>query len=181
MNPSTPKPPENCSPSSSPTSPTTSGTSGSGGSSSSASSRTPTSPSDASAWPSSTPISASSPTTKTPPPSSPTSTPKSRPRPLNSYKRKKPPLPTDNAKTTGTSAEAIRARLDVLEAQRMVSTVQLRTALIQEAKRLLPAAIRQARGSRKKPGAPALLRQEALGLLDEGVAKLDGGHHALGF
>jgi len=62
------------------------------------------------------------------------------------------------ARTTGTSADSIRARLDILEAQRLVSTVQLRNALIQEAKRLLPAAIRQARGSRKNPGSPALLR-----------------------
>jgi len=40
----------------------------------------------------------------------------------------------------------------------MVSTGEIRNALVQEGKRLLPAAIRQARGSRKKPGSPALLR-----------------------
>jgi hypothetical protein len=53
-------------------------------------------------------------------------------------------------------AEQLKEHLDVLEAERLILTVELRNALIKEAKRLLPLAIRQA--SRKKNPSPALLR-----------------------
>jgi hypothetical protein len=56
------------------------------------------------------------------------------------------------------TAQAMRDRLDILEAQRLILTVELRSALMREAKRLLPAAIKQARGAGKRPGSPALLR-----------------------
>jgi hypothetical protein len=65
-------------------------------------------------------------------------------------------------------AQDLRDRLDVLEAERLVLTVELRNALMREAKKLLPQAIRQARGTpasghgrkarRGRPGSPALLR-----------------------
>jgi hypothetical protein len=55
-------------------------------------------------------------------------------------------------------ARILRDRLDVLEAERLVLTIEVRNALLREAKKLLPAAIRQARGDGKKPGSPALLR-----------------------
>ena len=54
------------------------------------------------------------------------------------------------------TATKLKAHLDVLEAERLVLTVELRNALIKEAKRLLPLAIQQA--SRKKNPSPALLR-----------------------
>src|SRR5271166_5130101 len=53
-------------------------------------------------------------------------------------------------------AEKLKHNLDVLEAERLILTVELRNALVKEAKRLLPLAIRQA--SRKKNPSPALLR-----------------------
>jgi len=37
-------------------------------------------------------------------------------------------------------------------------TIELRSALLREAKKLLPQAIRQAKGEGKRPGSPALLR-----------------------
>ena len=52
----------------------------------------------------------------------------------------------------------LRERLDILEAQRLVLTIELRGALLREAKKLLPQAIRQAKGNGKRPGSPALLR-----------------------
>ena len=52
----------------------------------------------------------------------------------------------------------INARLYVLEAERLVVTIELRNALLREAKKLLPAALKQARGGRNKRGSPALLR-----------------------
>jgi hypothetical protein len=61
-------------------------------------------------------------------------------------------------------AQQLRDRLDVLEAERLVLTVELRNALMREAKKLLPQAIRQAKGTpagkgkRYLPGSPALLR-----------------------
>jgi hypothetical protein len=61
-------------------------------------------------------------------------------------------------------ASDLQDRLHVLEAERMVLTIELRNALMREAKRLLPAAIRQARGTlggkvkSARPGSPALLR-----------------------
>jgi hypothetical protein len=55
-------------------------------------------------------------------------------------------------------ARTLKDRIDVLEAERLVTTIELRNALLQEARKLLPAAIRQARGSKGKPGSPALLR-----------------------
>jgi len=57
-----------------------------------------------------------------------------------------------------TKATDLRAHLTVLEAERLVLTIELRNALMREAKKLLPAAIRQARGWHKRPGSPALLR-----------------------
>ncbi len=51
-----------------------------------------------------------------------------------------------------------RDRLDVLEAERMILTVELRNDLIRAARKLLPLAITQARGWRKRAGSPALLR-----------------------
>ncbi len=75
-----------------------------------------------------------------------------------------------------TKANDLRDRLDILEAERMVATIELRNALIREAQALLPEAIRQAKGTRRrqgreakdgkkgvppreaKPGSPALLR-----------------------
>ena len=53
-------------------------------------------------------------------------------------------------------AEKLKQHLDVLEAERLILTVELRNALVKEAKRLLPLAIRQA--SHKKHPSPALLR-----------------------
>jgi hypothetical protein len=63
-------------------------------------------------------------------------------------------------KPTKQKAQQLRDRIDVLEAERLVLTIELRSALMREAKKLLPAAIRQARGDPKKrrPGSPALLR-----------------------
>lgn len=55
-------------------------------------------------------------------------------------------------------AEELQEHLDVLEAERHVVTIQLRTALLREAKKLLPQAIAQAKGSKRKAGSPALLR-----------------------
>lgn len=55
-------------------------------------------------------------------------------------------------------AQQLRDRLDVLEAERMMLTIELRSALLREAKKLLPQAIRQAKGAKGKPGSPALLR-----------------------
>ncbi len=71
-------------------------------------------------------------------------------------------------------AKKIRERLDVLEAERLVLTIELRSELLRAAKDLLPEAIRQAKpqpagsaghgkSGRKKatparPGSPALLR-----------------------
>ncbi len=55
-------------------------------------------------------------------------------------------------------ARQLRERLDVLEAERLVLTIEVRNALLREAKKLLPAAIKQAKGDGKKPGSPALLR-----------------------
>jgi len=61
-------------------------------------------------------------------------------------------------------AQELRDRLDVLEAERLVLTVELRNALMREAKKLLPQAIRQAKGTpagkgqRYRQGSPALLR-----------------------
>ena len=66
------------------------------------------------------------------------------------------------------SAEAIKDRLAILEAERLVLTIELRNALLRAANDLLPEAIRQAkpqrargRGAHRKPpraGSPALLR-----------------------
>jgi hypothetical protein len=61
-------------------------------------------------------------------------------------------------------AAELQERLDILEAERMVTTIELRNALLREAKKLLPLAIKQARGQRSgkrgkpSPGSPALLR-----------------------
>ena len=65
-------------------------------------------------------------------------------------------------------AATIKARLDQLDAERLILTTELRNELIRAAKELLPEAIRQAkpqrpegRGKHKRPaknGSPALLR-----------------------
>jgi hypothetical protein len=56
------------------------------------------------------------------------------------------------------NVQELRDRLDILEAQRLVLTVELRSALMREAKKLLPQAIAQAKGKGNRPGSPALLR-----------------------
>jgi hypothetical protein len=57
---------------------------------------------------------------------------------------------------------AVVDRLELLEAQRMIHTIELRTALVQELRELLPEAIRQAKpegqGKNKRPGNASLLR-----------------------
>ena len=59
-------------------------------------------------------------------------------------------------------ATAVTEALEVLEAERMVETVKLRSALVKAAAELLPEAIRQAKpqgtGKGARPGSPALLR-----------------------
>lgn len=65
-------------------------------------------------------------------------------------------------------ADKIRERLDVLEAERLILTIELRSELLRAAKALLPEAIRQAKpresfnlttGKKsRQPGSPALLR-----------------------
>ena len=58
----------------------------------------------------------------------------------------------------------LQERLDVLEAERLVITIELRNALIRAASELLPEALRQAQGQpargKRGPraGSPALLR-----------------------
>ena len=51
------------------------------------------------------------------------------------------------------NATTIKQKLDLLEAERLILTVELRNALVKEAKRLLPLAISQA--SRKKNPSPS--------------------------
>jgi hypothetical protein len=52
--------------------------------------------------------------------------------------------------------------LEVLEAERLVATVKLRTAIVKACADLMPEAIAQAKpqgaGKSKRPGSPALLR-----------------------
>jgi hypothetical protein len=61
-------------------------------------------------------------------------------------------------------ADDIKARLDQLEAERLILTIEVRNELLRQAKALLPEAIRQAKGTPAKrgrigkPGSPALLR-----------------------
>jgi len=67
-------------------------------------------------------------------------------------------------------AQELRERLDILEAERLILTIELRSALMRAAKKLLPQAIRQAtgqvataghKGRKRQPGrapSPALLR-----------------------
>ena len=67
-------------------------------------------------------------------------------------------------------ATDIKARLDQLEAERLILTIEVRNELLRVAKELLPEAIRQAKGTPAKPaaagkpatparpGSPALLR-----------------------
>ena len=60
------------------------------------------------------------------------------------------------------SKPAIADRLDQLEAQRLILTIELRCELLREVSKLLPAALRQAKGSgsgkKRTPPSPALLR-----------------------
>jgi hypothetical protein len=69
----------------------------------------------------------------------------------------------------GTRQSALTDKLAVLEAERMILTIELRNDLLREAKKLLPRAIAQAKGkparkrkdgtwSAAKPGSPGLLR-----------------------
>jgi len=55
-------------------------------------------------------------------------------------------------------AKKLKERLDALEAQRLIDTIELRHELVRAARRLLPEAIRQAKPKGRKPGSPALLR-----------------------
>jgi len=67
-----------------------------------------------------------------------------------------------------TTATELRDRLDILEAERLVITIELRNALLRAARKLLPRAIAQAEGRPSKargrgrgarvPPSPALLR-----------------------
>jgi len=52
------------------------------------------------------------------------------------------------------NAKEMQDRLDVLEAERLVLTIELRNALIRAAKKLLPRAIAQATGSAGKRVSP---------------------------
>lgn len=62
------------------------------------------------------------------------------------------------------TANKLRERLDVLEAERLVLTIELRNALLRAASELLPEALKQAQGTAPtknkpgRPGSPALLR-----------------------
>ena len=59
-------------------------------------------------------------------------------------------------------ATDLKARLDILEAERAVLTIELRNELVKAAAALLPEAIRQVkpsgRGKKRRAGSPALLR-----------------------
>ena len=60
------------------------------------------------------------------------------------------------------TAKELKERLDILEAERLVLTIELRNELIRAARKLLPQAIRQAKGEgegkdRRTPS-PSLLR-----------------------
>jgi hypothetical protein len=63
-----------------------------------------------------------------------------------------------------TVTQKLKDRLDILEAERLVLTIELRNALIRAAKDLLPRAIAQAKGTptgkgkAPRPASPALLR-----------------------
>ena len=66
------------------------------------------------------------------------------------------------------NAPALKAKLDQLEAERLILTIELRTELLRAAKELMPEAIRQAKPrtthnmrtgkTQKHHGSPALLR-----------------------
>lgn len=60
------------------------------------------------------------------------------------------------------SAQELNEALAVLEAERLVETVKLRSALVKECAALLPAAIEQAKpqgaGKNRRPGNASLLR-----------------------
>jgi hypothetical protein len=53
-------------------------------------------------------------------------------------------------------AQKLQERIDVLEAERLILTIEVRNELLRAAKNLLPEALRQAK--RKKNPTPALLR-----------------------
>ncbi|MGB7435538.1 MAG: hypothetical protein WBR26_00490 [Candidatus Acidiferrum sp.] len=62
-----------------------------------------------------------------------------------------------------TEADKLKSRLDQLEAERAILTIELRNELTRAAKQLLPEAIRQAKPGRARKGktrhaSPALLR-----------------------
>ncbi len=61
-----------------------------------------------------------------------------------------------------TKTKQVRDELAILDAQRLVRTVELRSVLLEAAAELLPEAIRQAKpqgqGKSRRPGSPALLR-----------------------
>jgi hypothetical protein len=60
------------------------------------------------------------------------------------------------------AAQQIHERLDQLEAERLILTIELRCELLRAAKQLLPEALRQAQprgqGKARRAGSPALLR-----------------------
>jgi hypothetical protein len=59
-------------------------------------------------------------------------------------------------------AAKLKERLDTIEAERVILTIELRCQLLKAAKDLMPEAIRQVRprgrGKGRRPGSPALLR-----------------------
>lgn len=58
----------------------------------------------------------------------------------------------------GADATKLKERLDQLEAERLIVTIELRNALLKAAATLLPAAIAQAKPRKGQQGSPALLR-----------------------
>ncbi len=78
----------------------------------------------------------------------------------------------------------IADRLAILDAERLVLTVELRNALLRAASELLPTALRQAKGQARRgkrdarPGSPALLRLIArLAMRDVRVDRTYGPHN----
>ena len=82
------------------------------------------------------------------------------------------------------NADRINDRLSVLEAERLVPTIELRNALLRAANELLPTAIAQAKPQRARgrgvhrkpprPGSPALLR--LISRLAMGKVKIERPH-----
>jgi hypothetical protein len=87
--------------------------------------------------------------------------------------RLKPPSNSPELRRQINRPSPTRDGLEVLDRERVIRTIELRNALIAEAKRLLPSAIRQARGSKGKPGSPALLKMIANLAMEPIQADLD--------